>query len=259
MQSAPVFILSDFGTGDTYTAQMKAAVLSVAGYSTPVIDLTHEISPGNIFQGAFHIRTVLPHLPEGSVVLAVVDPGVGSSRLGLAGLWQGRFIVAPDNGLISMLEKDVTCWKLPVPPEDSSTTFHGRDLFAPCAGRIALDPGWPAFLEPQDNPVLISISPPEFQPGTVVVQVLHTDRFGNCILNLEKKEATEIEFQSILTGSSETPLSQVDYYGQVSSPENVLILPGSLGFMEIAVNGGSASERLNLFPGNTVRLTIRSN
>ena len=259
MQPAPVFILSDFGTGDTYVAQMKASLLSVAGYSTRIVDLTHEISRGNVSQGAFHIRTVLPHLPEGSVVLAVVDPGVGSSRLGLVGLWQGRYIVAPDNGLISMLAEDVTCWKLPSPGPASSRTFHGRDVFAPCAGRIALDPGWTAFLEPLEKPVLISVSPPEFQPDMVVVQVLHTDSFGNCILNLEEREAIGVEFKSIIKDSSEIPLSHVDFYSQASAPENALILPGSLGYMEIALNGSSASELLNLIPGNTVRLTIRRN
>lgn len=257
MQPASVFVLSDFSTQDTYVAQMKAAVMSFAGYTTPIVDLTHEISRGNVLQGAFHIRTALPHLPSGAVVLAVVDPGVGSSRLGLLAQWQGRFVVAPDNGLISLLGKDATCWKLPDPPVNISSTFHGRDVFAPCAGRISVDPSWAESLEPLDTPVILKIPQPEIQGGIMEVRVVHTDSFGNCILNLEEKDARGFEFSSILIGSTETPLETVDCYSESSSPDSILILSGSQGYMEIAANGDSVSQRLNVFPGSTVRLTLR--
>lgn len=250
----PLFILSDFGYSDTYVAQMKAAILSFAGYDTPVIDLTHMVEPGNILQGAYHLRSSLPHLPKGSVTLAVVDPGVGSSRLGLAAFWRGRFIVAPDNGLITMLSDPVKIWKLPPPESDSAPTFHGRDVFAVCAARLAVDPGWTSFLEQLESPVLLSGLKPVFQVDSMSVVVIHVDHFGNCILGVEADEFMKFDSVSVSTSAGDFTVFPVTSYYQAPASDTVLSLRGSQGFFELALNGSSAAEKLGVSTGHRVTL-----
>ncbi len=243
----PVFILSDFGAEDTYTAQMKAAILSFAGYDTPVIDLTPKVGRGNVLHGAFHLRAALPHLPCGSVTLVVVDPGVGTDRLGLAALWRGRYLVAPDNGLVSLLPGPVSFWKLPPPERNASNTFHGRDYFAPCAARLSVDPGWTDFLEPHDNPVLLPF--PQGAPSAegLAASVLHTDHFGNCILSLTPEQVAGLVVTDLMTSGGSIPLKTVSCYADEPSGRELLFLRGSQGFMEIALSGGSAAEASTWF------------
>lgn len=251
----PVFILSDFGSSDTYVAQMKAAILSFSGYDTPVIDLTHEVEPGNVLHGAYHLRSSLPYLPEGSVTLAVVDPGVGSDRLGLAAFWQGRFIVAPDNGLITMLPEPLKIWKLPPPESSVSPTFHGRDVFAVCAARLAVDPGWTSYLEPLESPVLIEEPKSLLEGNTLSCIVLHVDHFGNCILSIKTSDLGQFAPAALVTTDGDVPLAPVSAYQQAPADDRVLFLRGSQGFYELAFNGESAAENLNLKPGHRLTLT----
>jgi S-adenosylmethionine hydrolase len=238
--------LSDFGVSDTYAAQMKAAIVSFSGYDTPIFDLTHMVARGNILQGAFHLAASLPHLPPGSVTLAVVDPGVGSSRPGMAAFWQGRFIVAPDNGLVSLLSGALKAWKLPSAGFAVSPTFHGRDVFAPCAARLAVDPGWTEFLDPLENPVKLCFVKPTRSGDSLQAAVLHVDHFGNCILGLVSGDVSGFVPESLLSRSGEIPLYPVSSYWQSPSCESVLFLQGSQGFFELSVNGGSAAERLGI-------------
>lgn len=255
----PVFILSDFGAKDTYTAQMKAAILSFAGYDTQVIDLTWSVHRGNVLHGAFHLRAALPHLPEGSVTLAVVDPGVGTDRLGLAALWRGRYLVAPDNGLVSLLPEPVSLWKLPPPEKNASNTFHGRDYFAPCAARLSVDPGWTEFLKPHGNPVLLQV--PQGEPGVegLAASVLHIDHFGNCILSLTPEQVAGIVVTGLIAPGGTIPLKTARCYADDPSGRELLFLSGSQGFMEIACSGGSAAESLHLSPGMNVFLAVKEN
>ncbi len=136
-----LFLLSDFGTSDTYVAQMKAVILSVCSRSVVIVDLTHDVKAGSISEGAFHLSISRKHVPAGSVVVAVVDPGVGTARRGVICEVEGVYYVGPDNGIFGLLP--VTgAWKLPDPQAESSSTFHGRDVFAPAGARLLLDPGW---------------------------------------------------------------------------------------------------------------------
>jgi len=258
MITSPVFILSDFGTRDTYAAQMKAAILSFTGYGTPVVDLTHEVNRGSIIHGAFHLRAALPHLPEGSVTLAVVDPGVGSSRGGLAALWRGRYLVAPDNGLVSLLEPPVSLWKLPPPDSSVSKTFHGRDWFAPCAARLSVDPGWKDFLTILDDPVLLPRAAPVFQSSGIITAVLHEDRFGNCVLSIDSKRGIALKATKVFVSGGEVPVRMAGFYGEGRVNE-LMLIAGSQGFMELAVRDGSAAELLGLEPGMTVKLQTGEN
>ncbi len=219
-----------------------------------MIDLTHMVEPGNIIQAAYHLRSSLPHLPEGSVTLAVVDPGVGSSRLGLAAFWRGRFIVGPDNGLITMLSDPLKTWKLPPPESDSAPTFHGRDVFARCAARLLIDPGWTSYLDRLENPVLLEEPKPVLNGNTMSVIILHVDYFGNCILGITADDVQQFFPISISTGSGDVLLFPVSSYHQAPESDSILFLQGSQGFYELALNGRSAADMLGLRPGQRIKL-----
>jgi S-adenosylmethionine hydrolase len=233
---------------------MKAVVLSFSGYDTPLFDLTHSVEPGNIMQGAFHLFSSLPRLPEGSVTLAVVDPGVGSSRQGLAALWQGRFVVAPDNGLITLLNSPEKVWKLPDPALGSSHTFHGRDVFAPAAARLLVDPGWTSYLEPIGRPVALQHPEAVTSGNKLTAAVLHIDNFGNCITCITEDDLKGFTPVKLSTDSGGILLCSVVSYYQAEHPGMLLILKGSQGFYELAVAGGSAADRLGLHPGDSITL-----
>ncbi|MBD3278111.1 MAG: hypothetical protein GF388_07420 [Candidatus Aegiribacteria sp.] len=247
-----IYLLSDFGTADTYVAQMKAVLLSISPNAV-LVDLTHEVRPGNILQGAFHLWACREVITKGSVVLAVVDPGVGTARNGVAALSGGNYYVGPDNGLFGLLPS-AQFRLLQNPPADSSSTFHGRDLFAPSAARLAADPGWFRFLQPlsAEKAVPMNIQPPHAGEGSIDVTVVHVDGFGNVVLWLPPEKAEGFSPSSvILPGGKEVELSHVSTYG---SNSGVLYLKGSQGCMELAVSGGGAGAVLDLKPGD--RLTL---
>ncbi len=251
--NTPVFFLTDFGYQDTYVAQMKAVVLSFAGYDTPLIDLTHSVEPGNILQGAYHLATSLPELPEGSVTVVVVDPGVGSSRKALAARWNGRLLVLPDNGLISLLPGVVETWELPFPDSEISSTFHGKDVFAPAAARLVVDPGWIAFLKKIHNPVIFD-SKIKMVENSVEVPILHIDHFGNCILGIMENNFSIEEPLTIIIKEKEFLANRVLSYFEAETDDSLLFLVGSSGYFELALNGNSAADLLNLSVGDIVFL-----
>jgi S-adenosyl-L-methionine hydrolase (adenosine-forming) len=254
MSGSPVFVLSDFGLMDTYTAQMKGVILSFSGYDTPIVDLTSLVEPGNVLQGAFHLAAALPRLPVEAVILAVVDPGVGGPRRAICARNRERTIVCPDNGLLSLLTGQVSVALLPEPCEEASRTFHGRDVFAPAAARLAVDPNWFSFLTAVEDPVILRGWEPVFDGEGIRVTVLHTDRFGNCILSLPPDQARDIRFTEAVFAGGIHRLASVHFYSG-SMDDSLLILQGSQGFMELAVKNGSAAERTGLVSGD--RLLLR--
>lgn len=251
--SAPIFLLSDFGLRDSYVAQMKAVLYAGTPPGTVFIDITHEVAPGDVPEGAFHLFAAAPHLPAGSVVLAVVDPGVGTDRRAVAVRSGGLTFAGPDNGLFGLLPLDLA-WELPLPPPGSSRTFHGRDLFAPAAARLATDPGWTRSLLGVDPGSLRrSIeSPSRSADGSIQATVMHVDRFGNVILWLRPGEACALgECLLIMPDGSGHPLSPA---GSYAGGEGLLLLEGSLGLLEIALNGASAGWFLGVSRGDRLGL-----
>lgn len=251
--SGILFLLSDFGYEDCYTAQMKGAVLSFFGEGVTMIDLTHSVSAGSVRQGAYHLMTSVPRLPDGSVVLAVVDPGVGTGRRGLACRLGGRIVVGPDNGLLSWLDADEVR-VLPPPGPGVSPTFHGRDWFAPMAARLLVDPGWMSFLEPCIDPVRLPRGETLRSPGTVTTQVAHIDHFGNCVLWAEHGDLAGFRPRRILTGRGSFAAAFSDSYLNGPPGAGLLIVPGSQGLLELSVPGGSARELTGVSTGDTVTI-----
>lgn len=247
----PFFLLSDFGGDDCYVAQMKAALMDLCGGNAPMVDLTHRVAPGSVREGAFHLMTSVPRIPEGSVVLAVVDPGVGTGRRGLACMTEGRIVVGPDNGLLSWLDAE-DLRLLPPPEPGASGTFHGRDWFAPMAARLAVNPQWMQRLEPCSDPVLLPRGCFRRNGGSAEFQVAHVDRFGNCILWIRPRQIEGFHPGFVRTGSGRFPLARAVCYS--SGKEGVLMLEGSQGFMELAVDSGRADVFLGLAPGDRAML-----
>lgn len=255
----PVFFLSDFGLEDPYVGVVKAVLWEKAP-GVPVLDLAHALPPQDLRRAAYALFEALPYLPEQAVILAVVDPGVGTSRRAIAALGR-RLYVGPDNGLFTLAwlldppirAHEITCISPPSPrgilplpgwaPGDH--TFHGRDLFAPAAAHLAL--GLPAGELGPEVPVgsLLRL-PLRLSPGPEG-EVLTFDRFGNAITTLlQAPLGAWVE-----VGGRRVPVRRT--FGEVGEGEAVAYL-GSAGLLEVAVNRGSAKEALGLKEGMPVRL-----
>ncbi|MHB0949876.1 MAG: SAM hydrolase/SAM-dependent halogenase family protein [Gemmatimonadaceae bacterium] len=243
----PITLLTDFGTADGYVAEMKGVLSSLAP-GAPIVDLTHDIAPQDVEGGRLALARCWRRFPEGTVHLAIVDPGVGSARAALAVACDGRFLVGPDNGLLSpaLLRGDARVVALPV-PSGAAPTFHGRDLFAPAAAALATGAPLASLGDPHLQPVLRRTPEAHRLPdGAVEGVVMTIDRFGNAITNLLATRGGVIE----VAGAS-LPVQRT--YADVGEGEPIALV-GSSGFVEIAVRNGSAAERLPLRRGDRVLL-----
>ena len=268
----PIVLLTDFGLADPYTAQMKGAVLCRAP-DAALVDLSHEVEPGNLLQAGFLLAATLPHFPADTVFVAVVDPGVGTSRRILCARFPGpgSLVLAPDNGLLGLAlamhaatdRVDIRDCSPAVAELTAAgpvaATFHGRDLFAPLAARLALGQK-PQDLGPALKPTdLVAMDLPALIPADsgdrIEATVLHADRFGNAVLSLlPERERPVPGFTLHLPGRDPAPLRRVSVYADLA-PGQLGILPGSQGFLELAMNQDSAARRLGLCPGRTLTLT----
>lgn len=248
-----IVLLTDFGHTDPYVGQLKGAVLRTAPHLS-IVDLCHEVHPHNIDQASFLLRASREHFPVGSIFICVVDPGVGSGRALILARQDGRYFLAPDNGLLSfLLDEDADWWRIETGPETVGSTFHGRDILAPAAARLATGEK-PGALGAALDPSLVLRRPASLAllaADSIECTVLHVDRFGNCLLNLpvsqfepggqvwdlgQGRQATEVRTYAAL------------------APGQIGLLAGSQGVVELALNQDSCALRLNLVPGRSIRL-----
>ena len=235
-----VVLLSDFGNADGYAAAMAAVVATEA--PDAVIDhATHEIAPGDVFGGALSLSRYALRYPRGTVHLAVVDPGVGTDRRALAAELDGRLFVAPDNGLIGLVATQATTGRFVRLAVDraASATFHGRDVFAPAAGRLAAGAALSELGEEVTDPRLLPIPDPVRGAEGVAGVVVHIDRFGSLVTNVPARLVTD---GMVWVGYTAVGPARRTY-DDVAGGELVALV-GSLGLLEISVNGGSAADRL---------------
>jgi hypothetical protein len=260
-----VTLLSDFGTRDTYAGVVEGAILRVAP-DARVLHLTHGVPPGDVAQGARALADAVPHLPLG-VHLAVVDPGVGTDRRALVlTSGDGRQFVGPDNGLLVAATERcggvAAACALAVPP-DASPTFHGRDVFAPCAAHLALGESPSSLGEPVDPADLVRlvVLGPAVESGLLRAPCVHVDRFGNCALaagasdletaGLGPGSAVAIAVRGLPRGAARRGRTFADV-----PPGALVVLVDSAGAAALCINGGDAARELRLAIGDDVELRL---
>lgn len=249
-----VTLLSDFGTNDSYVAEMKAAILAFVPDAT-LVDVTHDVPPQDVERARLLVERYWRRFPPGTVHLVVVDPGVGTSRKALAAECGAFRLVGPDNGVLSaaLAEPGTRIVEL-VPSPRAAATFHGRDLLAPAAAALALGTPVAQLGPPVEAPRIIRTPEPTAEAdGSVTGQVITIDRFGNAVTNLGRPAATEPA--TVVVGSCALPLCRT--YADVARGEP-LALVGSSDLIEIAVRDGDAARQLALTRGTVVRLRRRA-
>ena len=253
-----VTLLTDFGTADSYVAELKGVILSGAPGAT-LVDLTHEVPAGKVMAAQYVLSRAWHRFPAGTVHLVVVDPGVGTERRALAAECGGHRFVAPDNGVLSGLSPEARFVSLPIAP-GISATFHGRDVFAPAAARLAGGGGGGAGgarLEDVGSaiadPIRSPLPTPLLLEGWIAGEVVYVDRFGTLITNIPGAQVRRIATIMI----AETAVGSLRRtFADVASGE-VVAFVGSGGTVEIAVRDGSAAQRLGFTVGAPVRAATR--
>jgi len=243
-----ITLLTDFGTRDSYVAEVKGALASYA-HPALMIDVTHDIPPGNVRAAQYVLSRVWHRFPKGSVHLVVVDPGVGTPRRALAAGAGGHFFVAPDNGVLSPLPADARFVELPV-PAGASPTFHARDLFAPAAAQIVNGTALTHLGHLISDPIRSPLPEARQEGGTWVGEVIYVDRFGTLITNIPGAGVSPGAHVSV-GGTDAGPLRRT--FGDVPAGQ-IVALVGSGGTVEIGVREGSAEQLLQVGVGAAVRL-----
>jgi S-adenosylmethionine hydrolase len=248
-----ITLLTDFGTADSYVAEVKGTLLAAAPGAT-LVDVTHAVPPGDVRAGAYLLGRVWHRFPPGTVHLAVVDPGVGTDRAALALSIRGHYFVGPDNGLFTFVLHDAEVQIVSMPtPTGASATFHGRDLFAPAAAALATGAALGTLGEPfAGMPRRLGYAQPHYEGKSVVGQVVYVDRFGTLVTNLTTElvpSYASIEVEGLEVGPLRRTFGDVAIGGLVA-------YVGSGGEVEIAVRDGSAARRLGMGVGGRVRARL---
>ena len=244
-----ITLLTDFGTADSYVAEMKGVLLSRAP-NVVLVDISHQVAPGDVRAGQYLLGRSWRRFPPGTVHLAVVDPGVGTARRALAAdeAGGGHRFVAPDNGLLSFLPADARFVSLLV-PSSAAPTFHGRDVFAPAAAALATGAPLEGLGTPVTNPIRSPLPTPHHDGTAVMGEVLYVDRFGTLVSNIPAS-AVEPGVRIRVAGTDVGPVRRT--FADVERGA-LVALAGSGETVEIAVRDGSAARLLGVGVGAEVR------
>ena len=258
--SSAITLTTDFGTSDWFVGVIKGVITNINS-NAQCIDITHHISQGNIREAAFVLKQALPWFPRKSIHMAVIDPGVGSSRHGLIIETEAHFLVGPDNGIFSwalldmeivrIIRLNATKFSSPV-----SNTFHGRDLFAPAAARLSSGEN-PLNLGEQTHS-MIQLDWPQHKVTSdgFLGQILYKDKFGNLITNLPNAcISTEDMTRSFeVRGQGKVLPINIHSTYYLASTNNPALISASTGFLEFAIKDGSAANQLGWEAGQSFEL-----
>lgn len=272
-----ITLTTDFGADDAYVAIMKGVILST-NPEVNIVDITHSVAPQNVYQAAFILGYTYRYFPKKTVHVAVVDPGVGSERRGVILKTPSALFVAPDNGILSYVIDELSSskgsvaqyspdqdlvtlgkgfevvaiteprfWRQPV-----STTFHGRDIFAPVAATLTLDISPYELGEKITSLHVFPILKPlvDYQ-GNLIGHILHIDHFGNLITNIKRANLPGKDIPIEVAGRLIQGIT--DYYAE---GEELMAIIGSSGYLEIALKNGSAADFLNIGIGDEIKVTL---
>ncbi|TKJ40854.1 hypothetical protein CEE37_07790 [candidate division LCP-89 bacterium B3_LCP] len=263
MASRLITLTTDFGLVDSYVAAMKGVILSISP-GCQIIDISHDIEPQNIQQAGFVLASVVGYYPEGTIHVAVVDPGVGTARALLAVEMDGHIYLAPDNGLLGVLYEKRSISKIckienkSLYMPDVSRTFHGRDILAPVAGHLAnglpLDEVGSEVTKYNKGDFVHPIISPDAIRGSIV----YRDHFGNLMTNISKNDLESFDPVLVEVQTGYTKIKGLcQSYSDVEKGE-LLCLIGSAGYLEIAQREGSASDKLRFPIGTEVEVTLKA-
>jgi S-adenosylmethionine hydrolase len=257
--SGVITLLTDFSSTGYYTGAMKGVILST-NPSAKIIDITHSIPPQDIETGAFVLVSCYRDFPAGTIHVAVVDPGVGSTRRPIlisAGNW---FFVGPDNGLFSYVldrENEFAAFHLNESRyfrQPLSTTFHGRDIFAAVAAELSKGTTPGSFGPRIHDPVRLPVLKAELNKhGSVKARIIHIDPFGNCVTNLERDLLNGAEIKEISVKQRKIRSVARSY---VEKKSGLFGIWGSAGFLELSVRNGSAAKVLKAKRGDVVKVSM---
>ena len=268
-----ITLTTDFGTQDSYVAEMKGVVLQLNPQAT-IVDISHHIDPQSVIQGAFVLGSAYHAFPKDTIHVAVVDPGVGTSRRAILLVTPDCCFLAPDNGLLTYALRDSieyraisqnrqflelmdvgipsdcaaynlsnrSLWKSP-----ASDTFHGRDIFASVAAHLSLGTALEEGGEPLHSLVCLCISRTQRKGDTIMGHIIHVDGFGNLVTTIEGQALAESKVEVLLKGRRIQGVSW-----SYAESTDLLAIVGSHGNLEIAVRDGSAARDLNAKVGDEV-------
>ena len=260
-----ITLLTDFGLQDVYVGVMKGVILGIFP-EAKVVDISHGTPKYDIVTGAFMLADACRQFPLGTVHVAVVDPEVGSRRNPIIVESRRSYFVGPDNGLLSMasqtegIVKIVRIENAAYMLRDRSGTFDGRDVFSPASAYLAKGTPLDNFGPRINSMVEMTLPKPKFSNRSFSAHILHVDGFGNIVTDISSKALEDLGFkgeESLLTTVGRTTLS-IPFrptYSEVPVGSLVLIV-GSHGFLEIAVNQGSAASALGARVGMKLKLRM---
>ena len=254
-----IVLLTDFGSKDYFVGVMKGVIASINPV-VHVVDLTHEIAPQNIRQASFVLWASRKSFPEDTIFVSVVDPGVGSTRKIICGKLDGRIFIAPDNGILDYIAAETNEKEFYVVSnqtyflKDISSTFHGRDIFAPVSAHLSrgmrMGELGERFRYPEVRPFHKKIS-----PGKNNGEVVYQDRFGNVFTDLEWDDSLLVSRPYIKVGTKSVSKFYLSY--SEAQSKTVVGIKGSSGLLELAMNRGDAARSLKTKIGQKIILTTR--
>ena len=262
MHSSIITLLTDFGEGSGYPAQMKGVLWTLCP-DARIVDLSHAVPAFRILVGQALLLETIPAFPPGTIHVAVVDPGVGTSQRGLVvqggDKAPGQLLVGPDNGILWPFMRGGKAWELAEPAyrrAEVSATFHGRDVFAPAAAHLALGVPPERFGPEVLDPVQLQAARVRHEGNAVVGEIVHVDSFGNLISNLSIEDLPPVPRGELKVAVGGRTLRGIQgTYASVPQGA-LLVLVGSAGFVEIAVREGSAARELKLEDGQGMPVVV---
>jgi S-adenosylmethionine hydrolase len=253
-----ITLTTDFGSGNPEAGLLRGVIWSITPYAR-IVDLSHDIPPFTVVEGALLLERCTPYFPDGTIHIAVVDPGVGCARRMLAARLGTQYFVGPDNGLLTlMLQKnpadaDIVCldrpeyWLKQVNP-----VFHGRDIFAPAAAHLAHGVPLSALGSPISDPMMLSLPRPQRTAQGWRGEIIQIDSFGNLAANVTHEQILELGLAEVFIAGQHIP-NIVHTFGDRQPGDLTAMIDGS-GHLSICVVNGSAQTRLNCRPGEPVEV-----
>jgi len=257
-----IALVTDFGTRDHYAGTMKGVALSICPDAT-LVDITHEIAPHDVLGGALELAAAYRYFPAGTVFLVVVDPGVGSTRRGLAAEAGDYRFVAPDNGVLTLVFNDAAPRRVVELTERKyarpsvSRTFEGRDRFAPAAAWLAKGVDLAGLGRGAGAIQRLDVPAPRVEADRLDGEILRVDRFGNLISNIDRRTFERFGTAIEITVGGHIVPRVVSTYAD-AAPGEICALFGSSDHLELAANGSSAAAALALGRGAAVHVARRA-